>query len=118
MGSPYDWRSPQNNNLWSGVNGINNPCPAGWRPPTSTEWQAEVTAGITNYNTAYSRLKLPAAGGRNYSDASLTGVGTASAYWSSSFSSTLASNLNVASGGANVNTSYRAVGFSVRCLKD
>jgi len=23
--SPYDWRSPQNDNLWQGVNGINNP---------------------------------------------------------------------------------------------
>jgi hypothetical protein len=25
--SPYDWRSPQNDNLWQGVSGINNPCP-------------------------------------------------------------------------------------------
>ncbi len=33
--SPYDWRSPQNNNLWQGVNGINNPCPSGYRFPTN-----------------------------------------------------------------------------------
>jgi hypothetical protein len=26
-----DWRSGQNNNLWQGVNGINNPCPTGYR---------------------------------------------------------------------------------------
>ena len=32
--SPNDWRSPQNDNLWQGVNGINNPCPAGFRVPT------------------------------------------------------------------------------------
>ena len=25
-----DWRSTQNNNLWQGVNGINNPCPLGF----------------------------------------------------------------------------------------
>ncbi len=25
--SPFDWRSPQNDNLWQGVNGVNNPCP-------------------------------------------------------------------------------------------
>jgi len=29
-----DWRTPQNDNLWQGVNGINNPCPAGFRIPT------------------------------------------------------------------------------------
>ena len=27
----YDWRSPQNDNLWQGVNGVNNPCPSGWQ---------------------------------------------------------------------------------------
>jgi hypothetical protein len=30
----YDWRSPGNDNLWQGVSGINNPCPAGFRLPT------------------------------------------------------------------------------------
>lgn len=29
--SPVDWRNPQNDNLWQGVNGINNPCPAGYK---------------------------------------------------------------------------------------
>ncbi len=29
-GSPYDWRSPQNTNLWQGVSGVNNPCPSGY----------------------------------------------------------------------------------------
>ena len=32
--APYDWRSPQNANLWQGVNGVNNPCPSGYRLPT------------------------------------------------------------------------------------
>jgi len=31
--SPYDWISPQNVNLWQGVNGVNNPCPSGFRVP-------------------------------------------------------------------------------------
>jgi uncharacterized protein (TIGR02145 family) len=38
---PYDWRSPQNDNLWQGVNGTNNPCPAGYRLPTEAELDAE-----------------------------------------------------------------------------
>jgi hypothetical protein len=37
----YDWRSPQNANLWQGVNGVNNPCPSGYRIPTETEINAE-----------------------------------------------------------------------------
>ena len=39
--TPYDWRSPQNDNLWQGVSGTNNPCPSGFRLPTLAEWLAE-----------------------------------------------------------------------------
>ena len=39
--SPIDWRTPQNNNLWQGVSGTNNPCPAGFRLPTETELETE-----------------------------------------------------------------------------
>ncbi len=38
---PYDWRSPQNSNLWQGANGINNPCPFGFRLPSIQEWDVE-----------------------------------------------------------------------------
>ena len=34
LSASNDWRIPQNNNLWQGVNGINNPCPTGFRLPT------------------------------------------------------------------------------------
>jgi uncharacterized protein (TIGR02145 family) len=51
---PYDWRVPQNDNLWQGVDGTNNPCPEGWRIPTQTEWATLVSDEvITNYTTAY-----------------------------------------------------------------
>ncbi len=39
--SNYDWRWPQNTNLWQGVYGGNNPCPPGFRLPTATEWETE-----------------------------------------------------------------------------
>ena len=35
--APDDWRSTQNDNLWQGVSGTNNPCPSGYRLPTLTE---------------------------------------------------------------------------------
>jgi hypothetical protein len=36
-----DWRSPTDDNLWQGINGVNNPCPSGFRLPTKDEVIAE-----------------------------------------------------------------------------
>ena len=119
--TPFDWRSPQNNNLWQGVNGINNPCPSGYRLPTFSEWQSLVSAeGITNGTTAFaSTLKLSYAGNRAHSDGSFANQGSYGHYWSSSVSGSLALTLRFYS--SSVNPSYslnRAYGFSVRCLKN
>ena len=64
-----DWRSPQSNNLWQGVNGVNNPCPGGYRLPTDAELFAERTSW--NDNTTWSGgfltpLKFPMAGHRQH----------------------------------------------------
>ncbi len=115
----YDWRSPQNDRLWQGVSGINNPCPVGFRVPTQEEWTNLVdTSHITSSATAYSSSsKLPLAGNRNYSGSWL-GQGSYGYYWSSSPSGTGAANLYFNSTYVYpANTSNRADGFSVRCLK-
>lgn len=39
--APYDWRSPENKNLWQGIGGVNNPCPQGFRIPTEDEFERE-----------------------------------------------------------------------------
>jgi uncharacterized protein (TIGR02145 family) len=118
--SPYDWRSPQNDNLWQGVSGTNNPCPSGYRLPTEAEWEAERTSwGSNNSAGAFaSPLKLPVAGYRSGSDGSLGNVGSSGGYWSSTVSGTYARNLYFNSGNAGMNSNYRAGGFSVRCIKD
>jgi uncharacterized protein (TIGR02145 family) len=118
--SPNDWRSPQNNNLWQGVSGINNPCPSGYRVPTDAEWDAERMSWSSN-NAAgalASPLKLPLAGSRDVSNGSLISVGTFGGYWSSTVSGTGARRLGFVSGTANMITFSRANGRSVRCLKD
>jgi uncharacterized protein (TIGR02145 family) len=118
--APNDWRSGQNNNLWQGVSGINNPCPTGFRIPTQSEWAALVSAaGITNYSTAWSStLKLTAAGRRSNAG-SWYNVGSNGFYWSSSPSGTRASNLYFYSTFVSpAYANYRANGFSVRCVKD
>jgi hypothetical protein len=116
----YDWRSPQNTNLWQGVSGTNNPCPSGYRLPTDTELNAERTSWSSN-NAAgafASPLKLPLAGYRYLSGGSLDGVGTVGVYWSSTVLGADSRDLICFSGDASVDASSRAYGFSVRCLKD
>lgn len=86
--SPYDWLTPQDNTLWQGVSGTNNPCPAGYRIPTETELNAERTSWSSN-NAAgafASPLKLPVAGARDNIDGSLDNVGSDGYYWSSTIS--------------------------------
>ena len=117
---PYDWRSAQNTNLWQGVNGVNNPCPGGYRIPTETELEAErLSWGSNNSAGAFaSALKLPVAGYRFNSGGSLYGLGTEGYYWSSKVSGTNSRGLHFISSTAYVSTDYRAYGLAVRCLKD
>jgi uncharacterized protein (TIGR02145 family) len=118
--SPNDWLSPQNTDLWQGVNGVNNPCPSGYRLPTETELNAERLSWSSNNSTGAfaSPLKLPVAGIRNYSVGSLNNVGAGGGYWSSTVSSTSSRRLTFSSSSASMDTSNRANGASVRCLKD
>ena len=116
----YDWRSPQNDNLWQGVNGTNNPCPSGYRLPTYAELDAELSSW--SYHNAFGAfatpLKLPAAGDRIYSHGSFSNVGTNGYYWSSAVNGTYAGYLAFYSSAAGMRSNYRAFGLSVRCLKD
>jgi hypothetical protein len=119
----YEWRNPQNVDLWQGVNGVNNPCPSGYRLPTNAELDAELVSWGTNTNATgafASPLKLPLAGIRDNADGSLDDVGGAGVYWSSTVSGTGSTRLLFDSGvNAFMNeAASRASGGSVRCLKD
>jgi hypothetical protein len=119
-GGNYDWRSTQNDNLWQGVNGVNNPCPSGYRIPTETELNAERASwSANNLSGAFaSPLKLPLAGGYDYSDGSLVDVSVGGYYWSSTINGSYSRYLVFDYGSAGVYFNYRAYGFSVRCIKD
>ena len=116
---PLDWRSPQNTVLWQGVNGVNNPCPSGYRIPTEAELNAERSSWNSNSpaGALASPLKLPMAGSRSYSDGSVNNVGTNGFYSSSTVSGISSKYLRLFSP-AYTDVLNRAYGFSVRCIKD
>ncbi len=122
--SPYDWRSPQNTDLWQGVNGSNNPCPAGYRLPTEVEWNAE-RLSWSSKNAAGdfdSPLKLPLAGGRSYHNGSFFDVGSHGYYWSGTEDGTYSRYLlfyrNELESDARMSSETRGLGGSIRCLKE
>jgi uncharacterized protein (TIGR02145 family) len=129
--NPGDWRIPQNENLWQGVNGINNPCPGGYRMPTETElnneaqyWSNQIQFG------GQSLLKITITYYRDFSNGIIinstkTGGQMYAYYWTSS----IGYNNNGVIGSkalyfdetnkySMVISNNRGNGASVRCIKN
>ncbi len=117
--TPNDWRSPQNTNLWQGVNGVNNPCPSGYRVPTETEWNSErLTWNSNNPAGAFaSQLKITLAGGRG-GGGGIFGVTTNIHYWSSSIDANRSRELLSTGTIVGMNSVSRSQGNTVRCIKN
>ena len=103
----------------------NDPCNielgTGWRIPTYTEWEnANANGPWANYLDTYnSVLKLHAAGYLNDSNGALVSRGTAGYHWcSSQLSSASGWQLVLHSSISYMSTSFKAYGFSLRCLRD
>jgi len=116
----YDWRSPQNDNLWQGVSGTNNPCPSGYRLPTEAEWDAERTSWSSNNAAGAfdSPLKLSLGGIRQSITGSIDYVGTDAQYWSSTIDGTHSKQFDFSSLFTSIIPVSRSSGLSVRCIKD
>jgi uncharacterized protein (TIGR02145 family) len=117
--SSGDWRSPQNDNLWQGVAGVNNPCPTGYRIPTEAEWDAERLSWSDNTSVGAfaSPLKLTLGGIRAFADGALQTTGIRGFYWSSTVSGIYSLSLDFYSS-ASTGAAARGIGMSVRCIKE
>jgi hypothetical protein len=120
--TPLDWRSPQNSNLWQGINGVNNPCPNGYRLPTITELDQERLSWASNTSAGAfaSPLKLSLGGNRAYNTGAIQATGVLGFYWSSNVTLTGSSFLIIGTSAQTAiqNNNPRSYGASVRCIKD
>ena len=120
--APYDWRNPQNNNLWQGVNGTNNVCPTGFRLPTAAEFEEErkVFPGGPNGPGGYaSPLKLTLAGFHFFLNQNIGDEGIQGQYWTSNLTpENNAQYFYITNGQAGEGNWPRAVAASVRCIRN
>jgi uncharacterized protein (TIGR02145 family) len=125
-----DWREPQNSNLWQGVNGINNPCPNGYRVPTKSEFMDEKNSWNQNnqIGSFNSPLKLISSGYRTGHAGNPGGqiyLGSAY-YWTSTiyidtvYFSPVQNSVSLYFDGSNsfFNANGRYMGLSIRCIKN
>lgn len=119
--------------LWSTLNSVNNPCPLGFRLPSFGEWESELDSwqsydlnGSFGNNPFDSPLKLPLGGRRLPGASIIEQEGISGRYWSSTSTEEDASGEGAAYLGIFQNQVYvginfpqgRAMGLSVRCIKD
>ena len=106
--------------------GINDPCPKGWRVPTAEElrslmnassrWTRQNRVEGRLFGTAPNQIFLPAAGFRSGVTGALMSVGGLGFYWSSTDNRHYAWGLRFGNGIINVHWHWRSPGYNVRCV--
>ena len=134
-----DWLDPQVDDLWnsgteeSPVKTELDPCPEGWRVPTSAElkvlcqnksdWMTNAEgqygywlSGETSYSANAPQVFFSAAGGGGCFDGILKGRGSWANYWSSKHRASNAEYFKLSIG--DMGNGRRANGYSVRCVRE
>ena len=143
--SPNDWRTPVISDLWQPGTQVNNPCPDGWRVPSSTEWTRIFSSTVESYNNYYNTatantwtwnsggtagakispdggttttLFLPAGGQRYSVNGNFYYVGSRGCYWSRSATDPTVTYIAFFSSDMSIFMIDRTTGMSVRCVSE
>jgi uncharacterized protein (TIGR02145 family) len=122
----WDWRTTRDNNIWNGINAVNNPCPSGFRLPTKAEFENELTYITlkTGAGAFASSLALTYNGERKSGQFQDPGLirqqGTHGYYWMSDpslQSDNVAYYIEFTNTSLQVRNSVRTNARAVRCIK-
>jgi hypothetical protein len=126
-----NWRSPENPNLWNGINGINNPCPEGFRLPTKQEFLNELEHSPGSYfNKVHeinnlNKLNFVVGGNRlheHFENGKIIFIATGANYYQNAIYLGVDPSGNGGYFGATFGAGHagkiQAVGSSVRCIKN
>lgn len=121
-GYPSDWRLSPDSTLWGKESSTNNPCPRGFRVPTTIDFNTWFTSvgGFVTINSAFSsKLKLTKTGLRTY-NGDIYSVGIEGVYWTASVeNNNAATRIHLSNGGRDVIPgSDRGNALTVRCIKN
>ena len=118
--TPFDWRVPQQNGLWQGESGPNNPCPQGFRVPTEAEMTALVSAeNITNRVTAAgSSLAFSTSGVRIGINGQMASQGNEGYHWTSTIGGTNVRTRLFNNNSTVATSSFRGFGLVARCIRN
>jgi len=115
-----DWLTVSDDNLWQGVNGINNPCPLGFRLPTEDELEAERLSWTSNdaAGAFASPLKLTIGGARSRMSGAIGNVGAFVGYRTSDLDGLQSRILGISLTTSLMGDRDRADGNCIRCIKN
>jgi uncharacterized protein (TIGR02145 family) len=128
--NPFDWRIPQDDALWNlgseatPIKMVNDPCPAGWRLPTYTEfatldngkWTNTPVFGYRFWNNDAS-IFFPAAGYRDCINGMVYDEGEDGYYWSNTAAGH-SCYLSFGSDYFGIDGYFKTSGFSIRCVAE
>jgi hypothetical protein len=115
-----DWLQTADDNLWQGLNGVNNPCPMGYRLPTQEEFEEESgTWASSDAEGAFnSVLKLTLGGARSRVTGAIGNVGTFVGYRTSTLNGNQSRVMGVSLTNSMIGERDKGDGNCVRCIMD